>query len=96
MVEQDEVTSTVEDRAPAVSEAGQELARSLWRLGLAITSSPLRLLPEETRHHLRAAGREAVRAGIALNRGALSMSEKAVSKAHARLDELEERIGADE
>jgi hypothetical protein len=83
---------TIRERRNEVRTAGRELARSLWRLGLVVTSSPLRLLPEETRQHLRSAGREAVRAGIALNRGALEASEKALENVQTHLDELEEKV----
>lgn len=92
MAKKNEVVQNTEDRVEEVRVAGKDLARSLWRLGLAITASPVRLLPEETQRHLRAAGREAVQAGIALNRGALRASEEALANAHARLDELEEKV----
>lgn len=92
MAKAKETAGEARERKDDVRAAGRELARSLWRLGLAIASSPMRLLPEETRDHLRAAGREAVRAGIALNRGVLEASERALADAHTRLDEVEERI----
>ncbi len=75
-----------------IRDAGGELGRSLCRLGLAIGSSPLRLLPQETQQHLRAAGREAQHAGIALQRGVLQRSEEVLSEAHARLDEAEAEL----
>ena len=92
MARKNEVARNTEDRAEEVWVAGKDLARSLWRLGLTITSAPIRLLPEETQRHLQAAGREAVQAGIALNRGALNAVEEALSDARGRLDELEEKI----
>ncbi len=92
MAKTKQVAPTAEERKEEVRAAGEELMRSLWRLGLAVAASPLRLLPEETRHHLRAASREAVRAGIALNRGMLEASERALSDAQARLDEFEEKV----
>jgi len=92
MAKKDEAIQDTESRAEEVRLAGKDLARSLWRLGLTITSSPIRLLPEETQRHLRAAGREAVQAGIALNRGALNAVEEALSDARGRLDELEEKL----
>jgi len=92
MAKKNEVAENTEDRSEDVRGAGKDLARSLWRLGLTITSSPIRLLPEETQRHLRAAGREAVQAGIALNRGALNAVEEALSDARGRLDELEEKL----
>lgn len=82
----------VEDRREQVRAASKELARSLWQLGLAVTSSPIRLLPKETQHHLQAARSEAVRAGIALNRGVVKASEEALADIEARLDELEEKV----
>ncbi len=85
-------TRKKEERKEEVRAAGQELARSLWRLGLVVASSPIRWLPKETRRHLRAAGREAVRAGIALNRGVLDRWEQTLADAQARLDEMEEKV----
>lgn len=81
-----------EERKEEVRAAGQELARSLWRLGWAVTTSPIRWLPKETQRHLRAAGREAVRAGIALNRGVLDRWEQTLADAQARLDKMEEKV----
>jgi hypothetical protein len=72
--------------------ASSELAFSLWRLGLAIATSPLRLLPTETREHLRAARHEADRAGVALGRGLVPVSRQMVDDWEAQLDELEERV----
>lgn len=72
--------------------AGAELARSLWRLALAIASSPIRMLPEDTQGHLRAAKREAVEAGAVLGRGLVHKPDDAVEDWQAQLDELEERL----
>ncbi|MFQ5855331.1 MAG: hypothetical protein ACE5LU_06785 [Anaerolineae bacterium] len=92
MVKARGATDKARDRKEDVRAASQELARSLCRLGLAVATSPIRLLPEETQGHLRSAGREAVRAGIALNRGVLEASEKALADVQARLDEIEEKV----
>lgn len=92
MAKVEQTTKEAEAPRERVREASKELTRSLWQLGLAIGSSPIRLLPEETQRHLRAAGREAVRAGIALNRGVLEASKEALADVEARLDEVEERV----
>lgn len=72
--------------------AGGELVRSLWRLGLAIASSPIRMLPEDTQDHLRAAKREAVEAGAVLGRGLVRAPDGGVEKWKTQLDEMEERL----
>lgn len=86
---------TEEERAPeGVREATEELFRSLCRLGVAIVTSPIQILPRETRRHLRAAYHESVRAGIALERGALRALERRLERAEARLSEREAELEA--
>ncbi len=81
---------TEEERAPeGVREATEALFRSLCRLGAAIVTSPVQLLPPETRRHLQAAYHESMRAGIALERGALRSLERRLEQAEARLAERE-------
>ncbi len=75
-----------------VSEATEELFRSLCRLGVAVLTSPFQLLPRETRRHLRAAGRETIRAGIALERGALQVIEERLDRIEARLEEWDAEL----
>lgn len=79
-------------QADGLKVAGAELARSLWHLGLAIASSPMRMLPEDTQDHLRAAKREAVEAGAALGRGLMGAPQAGAEDWQAQLDELEERL----
>lgn len=82
-----------EERAPeSVRAATEELLRSLCRLGVAIVTSPVQLLPRETRRHLRAAYHESVRAGIALERGALRALERRLEEAEARLAERDAEL----
>lgn len=78
-----------------LGEATEELVRSLGRLGVAVATSPLLLLPRETRRHLRAAGRETIRAGIALERGALRTVEERLDRVEARLEEWEKELEAE-
>lgn len=75
-----------------VRSAGKELMHSLGRLGASVALSPFRLLPEETRQHLRTAGQEMMRAGIALNRGMLNTCEEALADVRARLDDFEKKV----
>jgi len=85
--------SAEKERAPeSVREATEELFRSLCRLGVAIVTSPVQLLPRETRRHLRAAYHESVRAGIALERGALRALERRLERVEARLSEREAEL----
>lgn len=75
-----------------VWSAGMALGRSLFRLGLTVVTVPARMLPEETRQHLKAAGHEAAAAGRVLKREMLVSSEENLMEAHAQLDELEEKL----
>jgi hypothetical protein len=84
--------SGTEAQRDQLRAAASELARSLWRLGRAIASSPMRMLPDETRDHLRAAKREAVEAGAVLGRGVVCPPSVGTEDWRAELDELEERL----
>lgn len=75
-----------------VWSAGMALGRSLFRLGLTVATAPARMLPEETRQHLKTAGHEAAQAGRVLKREMLASSEENLTEAHAQLDELEEKL----
>ena len=92
MVKSERDTQGVGGQDTSLGSASWELVRSLGRLGLSVAFAPGRLLPDETRQHLRAAGHEALQAGITLKRGLLETSEDGLTDAHARLDELEEKL----
>jgi cytosine/adenosine deaminase-related metal-dependent hydrolase len=54
----EEQARKAEAKRGELQEAGQRFIRRLFRLGVSLAVAPVNMLPQESRKHFRAAGRE--------------------------------------